>query len=40
MPELNYRLVPDHARGALLARGIDLSNFTPMTKEEMMAKLD
>ncbi|KAF8472504.1 kinase-like domain-containing protein [Kalaharituber pfeilii] len=39
-PELNERLVPLHARSALLARGIDLDNFVPMTKEEMMAKLD
>lgn len=40
MPELNERLVPQHARPALLSRGIDLNNFVPMSKEEMMAKLD
>lgn len=40
MPELNERLVPQHARPALLSRGIDMTNFIPMTKEEMMAKLD
>lgn len=40
MPELNQRLVPPHARKALLDKGIDLDNFVPMTKEEMMAKLD
>lgn len=39
-PQLNDRLVPPHARAALLARGIDLNNFVPMTKEEMIAKLD
>ncbi|RPB16127.1 Pkinase-domain-containing protein [Morchella conica CCBAS932] len=39
-PELNERLVPRHARPALLARGIDIDNLVPMTKEEMMAKLD
>lgn len=39
-PQLNDRLVPPHARAALAARGIDLNNFVPMTKEEMMAKLD
>lgn len=39
-PELNERLVPLHARAALAARGIDLNNFTPLTKEQMMAKLD
>jgi len=37
---LNERLVPPHARAALMARGIDLSTFVPMTREEMMAKLD
>lgn len=39
-PQLNDRLVPPHARAALAARGIDLNNFVPMTKEEMIAKLD
>jgi len=39
-PNLNERLVPPHARAALAARGIDLHNFKPMTKEEMAAKLD
>ncbi|KAL1992951.1 hypothetical protein VTN49DRAFT_3708 [Thermomyces lanuginosus] len=39
-PELNDRLVPPHARPALLARGIDLDNFTPMSPEEMRAHLD
>ena len=40
MPELNERLVPEHARSELLARGIDLNNFVPLSKEEMFAKLD
>lgn len=39
-PQLNDRLVPPHARAALAARGIDLNNFVPMSKEEMIAKLD
>ena len=39
-PHLNSRLVPPHARGALAARGLDLDNFVPMSKEEMMARLD
>lgn len=39
-PELNERLVPLHARAALAGRGIDINNFTPLTKEQMMAKLD
>lgn len=39
-PQLNDRLIPPHARAAIAAQGIDLNNFVPMTKEEMMAKLD
>lgn len=39
-PELNHRLVPPHARAALAARGLDIDNLKPMTKEEMMARLD
>ncbi|MCJ1353078.1 MAG: regulator of ime2 [Icmadophila ericetorum] len=39
-PELNNRLVPPHARQALLAEGINLEGFVPMSKEEMMARLD
>jgi hypothetical protein len=39
-PSLNKKLVPEHARAALLAKGLDIDNFTPMTKDEMMAKLD
>lgn len=39
-PELNERLVPHHARPALLGRGIDIHNLVPMSKDEMMAKLD
>jgi len=40
MPEMNNKLVPPHARRALAETGIDLENFRPMTKDEMMAKLD
>ena len=36
---MNHRLVPPHARPALKARGLDIDNFTPLTKEEMMAQL-
>lgn len=39
-PSLNAKLVPAHAREELLKKGIDLDNFEPLTKEEMMAKLD
>lgn len=39
-PEKNSRLVPPHMRQELRMRGIDLDNFVPLTKEEMMARLD
>ncbi|KAL8943957.1 MAG: hypothetical protein Q9216_000770 [Gyalolechia sp. 2 TL-2023] len=39
-PEKNHILVPAHARQELRLKGIDLDNFTPMTKDEMMARLD
>ncbi|KAI4185551.1 MAG: hypothetical protein L6R41_004059 [Letrouitia leprolyta] len=39
-PEKNHILVPAHARQDLRLKGIDLDNFTPMPKEEMMARLD
>ena len=40
MPELNSRLVPPYARPSLAARGIDLDHFEPMSKEDMIARLD
>ncbi|EGC48303.1 protein kinase [Histoplasma capsulatum var. duboisii H88] len=40
MPSLNNKLIPPHARADLVARGIDLDNFTPLTKDEMLAHLD
>ena len=39
-PELNHRLVPAHARAALQAKGLDIDNFKPLTKDQMMARLD
>ena len=39
-PHLNQKLVPPHARAELATRGLDIENFTPMTKDEMMARLD
>ncbi|MCJ1285213.1 regulator of ime2 [Xylographa opegraphella] len=39
-PEMNDRLVPPHARKALKSKGIDLDDFSPMSKDEMMARLD
>lgn len=37
---LNDKLVPPHARAALKSQGLDIDNFTPMAKEEMIARLD
>lgn len=39
-PQLNHKLVPPHVRPGLAARGLDIENFTPLKKEEMMARLD
>ena len=39
-PDLNSRLIPPHARAALAKQGLDIDNFTPMTKEEMSVRLD
>lgn len=39
-PDLNQRLVPQHMRAVLADKGLDIDNFTPMPKEEMMAHLD
>jgi glycogen synthase kinase 3 beta len=39
-PQLNRQLVPAHMIPVLAARGLDIDNFTPMAKQEMMAKLD
>ena len=38
-PALNDRLIPPHARDEIASRGIDLDNFVPLKKEEMMAQL-
>ena len=39
-PDQNTRLVPPHARKALLSKGLDLEGFVPLTKDEMIARLD
>ncbi|MCJ1342247.1 regulator of ime2 [Peltigera leucophlebia] len=39
-PEKNHRLIPPHARRDLTLRGLDLDGFVPLSKEEMMARLD
>jgi len=39
-PQLNEQIVPPHARPALEARGLDINNFKPLSREEMQAQLD
>lgn len=39
-PNLNQQLIPPHMRPVLAAEGLDIDNFTPLSKQEMMAKLD
>lgn len=39
-PQLNHQLVPPHMVQELAQQGLDIDNFTPLTKQEMMAKLD
>lgn len=39
-PNLNHKLVPSHMRPVLQAQGLDIDNFKPMAKQEMIAKLD
>ncbi|EFE36766.1 uncharacterized protein ARB_04291 [Trichophyton benhamiae CBS 112371] len=39
-PNMNHRLIPPHARAELVAQGLDIDNFTPLKKEDMMARLD
>ncbi|KAK9463985.1 kinase-like domain-containing protein [Lipomyces oligophaga] len=39
-PGLNKKLVPAHARPALLEQGIDILDFTPLTAEQMKIRLE
>jgi glycogen synthase kinase 3 beta len=41
-PHLNQQLVPQHIRAELAGRGLDFEspNFKPLTKDQMLAKLD
>ena len=39
-PRLNAKLIPDHHRKALLSKGLDIDNFQPLSKDEMIARLD
>jgi glycogen synthase kinase 3 beta len=37
---MNHQLVPPHIRPQLAAKGLDIDNLTPLTKDAMMARLD
>ncbi|KAK8246617.1 glycogen synthase kinase-like protein-3 beta [Phyllosticta capitalensis] len=41
-PQLNSKLVPQHMKATLAARGLDIDSpdFKPLTKDQMMARLD
>jgi glycogen synthase kinase 3 beta len=39
-PQLNHQLVPPHMRPVLQAKGLDIDNLQPLSKEQMMARLD
>jgi len=39
-PNLNHRLVPEHLKPVLAAKGLDIDNLQPLTKDQMMARLD
>jgi len=39
-PHLNQQLVPPHVRPVLKANGLDIDNLKPLSKDEMMARLD
>ncbi|KAK4621509.1 Glycogen synthase kinase 1 [Fulvia fulva] len=39
-PDLNEKLVPAHMKSTLAAKGLDIDNLTPLTKDQMIARLD
>lgn len=39
-PELNYRLVPNHARPGLIANGIDIDRFIPLRPDQVRASMN
>lgn len=41
-PEMNQKLVPPHIKASLRARGLDIDSpsFKPLSKDEMLARLD
>jgi glycogen synthase kinase 3 beta len=39
-PQINHQLVPAHIKPTLAAKGLDIDNFQPLSKDQMMARLD
>lgn len=39
-PHLNHQLVPPHVRPGLASKGLDIDNLHPLTKDQMIARLD
>lgn len=39
-PHLNHQLVPPHIKPILAAKGLDIDNLQPLTKDQMLARLD
>ena len=39
-PHLNHQLVPAHLKSTLASKGLDIDNFQPLTKDQMIARLD
>ena len=39
-PQLNHQLVPAHIKPTLLSKGLDIDNLQPLTKDQMIARLD
>lgn len=39
-PHLNHQLVPPHMRPVLAAKGLDIDNLQPLSKDQMIARLD
>lgn len=39
-PHLNHQLVPAHIKPVLASKGLDIDNLTPLSKDQMMARLD
>ena len=39
-PQLNHQLVPAHMKPTLAAKGLDIDNIQPLSKDQMIARLD